>query len=149
MLYKTCPKCNCNIPYEKQYCEICEKIHDRDLKVYKSRMNKQYNIDIRDKESIDFYHSVAWTRLTALCKDRYKNLDIYSYYYDHKIEYGEICHHIEEVSKNKDRVLDIDNLIYVTREHHNEIHSMYKKNYGGMKQILFNLIDRWNNEMKL
>lgn len=149
MLNKTCPKCNKIIPYEQHYCEECQKVHDKEIAIYRSKSNKKYNAELRDKTSNDFYHSVAWTRLTEQCKTKYKYLDIWSYYYENKIEYGDICHHVEELSKNKSRALDINNLIYVTQKHHNMIHDMYKLNYGGMKAKLFELIDRWNKEIKV
>lgn len=147
MLYKTCPKCNNKITYELKYCEVCQVIHDNESLMHKSNSNKYYNTEIRDKERSDFYHNISWTRLAEQCKKNFFYLDIYSYYYENKIEYGDISHHIEELEKNDKRKLDINNLIYLTQSHHNHIHAMYKKNYGGMKQILFNLVERWNKEM--
>lgn len=65
-----------------------------------------------------------------------------------KIEYGNICHHIEELKDNQDRILDIDNLIYVTERHHNMIHSLYD---NGKKELmqkkLFELVNRWKEEI--
>lgn len=148
MLYKTCPGCNKPISYEKKYCDECQIKHDEKVKLYRSKSNKIYNSEKRNKDNNDFYHSLSWIRLSDTCRKKFYYLDIWSYYYENKIEYGDICHHIEELNKNKSRALDITNLIYLTQAHHNMIHDMYKINYGGMKSKLFELIDKWNKEIK-
>lgn len=149
MLYKTCSKCNIKITYDKKYCDICQVIHDKETQLYKSIANKKYNKEARNQESNEFYHSMAWQILSEACKKRFVYIDIYSYYVEKKIIYGEISHHIIELTKDKSKGLDINNLIYLSIANHNKIHELYKKDYEGTKELLFNLVDRWKGEMKI
>ena len=140
-LKKIC-RCNKIIDYSLARCTECEAKY----KVEKTENNKIYDATCRNKESAVLYHSKQWQQLTELCKSRFKGLDIYSLYVLDSIEYGSLSHHIEEISKNKDRIYDLDNLIYLTGSNHNIVHSLYEKDYEGTKRMLFGLVDRWLQE---
>ena len=138
-LLKTCPKCSKLISYELNLCAECNK--------------DKYKYDkTRDKYKVNFYHSKEWLHTVELVKNKYKQLDIYEYYINNAIVYGNISHHIEELTDNKARRLDITNLIYLTTENHNKIHALYNKSKESKiatQQLLFNLINKWNEEMKI
>jgi hypothetical protein len=136
-LLKTCPRCSKLISYELNLCEECNR--------------DKYEYDkTRDKYKVNFYHSKEWLHTVELVKLKYKQLDIYEYYINHAIVYGNISHHIEELTYNKARRLDITNLIYLTTENHNKIHALYNKSIESKKEtqrMLFELIEKWNKEM--
>lgn len=143
-LKKQC-RCGKIIDYSMKYCDECE---DK-VKQYKKDNNRYYDKNIRNKDSATVYHSVQWNRLTEQCKNRFKGLDIYSYYMLGEIEYGMLCHHIEEITINDSRKYDLENLIYLTGSNHNSIHAMYKQDYEGTKKVLFELIERWKKEFNI
>lgn len=140
-----CPRCGEVIDYSMRYCNECSK----NIKKMKAESNRYYDKNIRNKESTEVYHSKEWDMLTEQCKSRFKGLDIYSLYILGKIEYGNISHHIEEIAINKERIYDLENLIYLSSSNHNVVHSLYKKDYEGTKKILFELVERWKKEMNI
>lgn len=141
-LKKQC-RCGKIIDYTDKYCSECE---DK-VKETKRDSNRYYDKNIRNQDSKAVYNSKQWNRLTEQCKDRFKGLDIYSYYILNEIEYGNICHHIEEIVLNDRRQYDIENLIYLNSSNHNIIHSMYKNDYEGTKKMLFELVERWKKDI--
>jgi len=143
-LKKEC-RCGNIIDYSAKYCEECES----KVKQNKRDSNRYYDNNIRNKESAAVYQSIQWDYLTTQCKVRFKGLDIYSYYMLDKIEYGSICHHIEEITINKDRKYDLENLIYLSSSNHNMIHGMYKQDYKGTMSMLFKLVERWKAEIRI
>jgi 5-methylcytosine-specific restriction enzyme A len=138
--------CRCGkkvIDYKDKYCDECSKKINKE----KSEKNRLYDKECRNKDSSAIYHSKEWSRLTELCRSRFNRLDIYSLYVLNSIEYGTICHHIEEVTDSKERIYDLQNLILLSGSNHNTIHYLYKKDYEGTKKMLFELIERWKKEM--
>lgn len=135
-IYKRCSRCGKRI-LEGTKCECIKSRH----KEY-----KRYRNDIKEES---FYSSNAWINLRDSLKDRYKDLDIYSYYILNKIEYGQTMHHIEELKDNWSRKLDKDNVIYLAESNHQLIHKLYKeseeKKQEAMK-LLFELVDRYKKE---
>ncbi len=144
-LFTTCNRCGVKISYGSKMCDKCYTAYDKE----KTIKNAQYD-RYRSKEVVDFYKSKAWLILTDIVKEKYKYLDLYSYYVLGKIEYGNIVHHIELFEDNQNKRLDINNLIYLTTANHNMIHALYNKNNGSKiatQQLLFNLIEKWNEDM--
>jgi 5-methylcytosine-specific restriction enzyme A len=145
-LKKQC-RCGNIIDYSQRYCPECES----KVKQEKTESNKQYDKNVRalrDKKYTSFYHSSDWVKTTGLVKSKFNYLDIYSYYIEGKIEYGNICHHIREIKSKQgweDR-LRADTIVYLTHENHALIHSMMDKDYQRTVRMLEELIDRWNKE---
>ena len=106
--------------------------------------NKNYDKFSRNKESASFYATGQWKRLTKTCKDKFKGLDIYSYYIDGKLKYGDLSHHIVEISEDKNRSYDIDNLIWLSDSTHKTVHVAYNNGEKKeMQMILRKLIKRY------
>jgi hypothetical protein len=99
---------------DKHCVECTEKVGQE-----KKDNNKLYDVHYRNQESKEIYHSKEWEHLTEECKYRFKGLDIYSLFVLGKVEYGNLSHHIETITKNKARIYDLDNLIYLTSSNHN------------------------------
>lgn len=140
-LKKEC-RCGNIIDYSVKCCPDCA---DK-IKESKRDTQRYYDKEIRNQDSKAVYHSIQWDYLTTQCKVKFKGLDIYSYYVLGTIEYGNICHHIEEITINKDRQYDISNLIFLSSSNHNIIHGLYKQDYEGTKKMLFELVERWKKE---
>ena len=135
-IYKRCSRCGKRL-LEGTQCE-CRKARHKEYKRYR-----------KDSKEQSFYSSNAWLSIKEILKDRYKELDIYSYYVLNKIEYGQTMHHIEELKDNWGRRLDRDNIIYLTESNHQLIHKLYRESPKKKKetmQLLFELVERYKKE---
>ena len=132
MLMKVCGRCGKKIEATKT-CECNKSRH------------KVYDREYRNKDNAEFYHSKAWKQLTKLCKLKANGLDLYELEVNGKIVKGTLSHHIEELEENRDRALDITNLIWVSEKTHNYIHSVYnksKKDKNKLKALLFKIVNK-------
>lgn len=132
MLMKICGKCGKKIGIN----EVCSCTKER---------HKVYDREFRNKDNAEFYHSKAWKQLTKLCKLKANGLDMYELEVNGKIVKGSLSHHIEELEENRDRGLDITNLIWVSEKTHNYIHSIYnksKEDKNKLKALLFKIINK-------
>lgn len=132
MLMKVCSRCGKKIEATKT-CECSKSRH------------KVYDREYRNKDNAEFYHSKAWKQLTKLCKLKANGLDLYELEVNGKIVKGTLSHHIEELENNKDRALDITNLIWVSEKTHNYIHSVYnksKEDKNKLKALLFKIVNK-------
>ena len=137
MLMKICPRCNKKYEYGSKCPNNC---YD------KAKKESQQVYDKIQRKNGDFYGSMDWVRLTKLCKIRFKGLDIYQLYKYGNYVVGELSHHIEPVKDNKNRVLDITNLIYLSNESHNEIHTIYNRSADEKKELqeyLFSIVKKY------
>lgn len=120
-LKKLCAKCGKIVDYGNRYCDRCQVIADK----MKKDQSKNYNRNNRDKESQSFYNSSAWKAIVSVVKARDKGLCLYCLS-KNKLSYYNVIHHIEELKDNKDKSLDIDNLISLCHSCHAKIHVEYK-----------------------
>lgn len=132
MLYKICGKCGKKIAQGNK----CSCVKER---------HKVYDKEFRNKESANFYHSKAWRKLTALCKLKANGLDMWELIVNKRIVKGTLSHHIEELTENKDRALDITNLIWISDKTHNFIHAEYNKSIESKKKLQEKLFSIVNN----
>lgn len=86
-IYKRCSSCNTRL-LSGTKC-ICRK------KRYKEE--DKYKKDTKEKQ---FYSSEQWSLVREKAKDKFKGIDIYSYYVLRRIEYGQTVHHIEPIKVN-------------------------------------------------
>lgn len=84
-----------------------------------------YDTYQRNKDSAEIYHSKSWQMLTQLCKARCSGIDLYKLMTTDRVAQGKICHHIVEITEDKRKAYDLDNLIYVGSDSHAEIHALY------------------------
>lgn len=139
-MMKICPRCNTKYAYRESCPNNC---YDK----VKTERNKVY--DKYQRKNADFYGSKEWVRLTGLCREKFNGLDVYQLYKYGKYAYGELTHHIEEVKDNKDRALDLGNLIYVSDSSHREIHAAYNKsneNKLEMQEYLLKCIENYKKQ---
>lgn len=126
-LKKTC-RCGKIIDYYQTRCEGCTKA----LKQNKQRRNKQYDRHQRDKEGQKFYTSKEWQKVREIVKQRDKGLCKLCFS-NKKITYADMVHHIEERTENKEKQLDVNNLICLCNSCHNYVHGEY--NNGNKKKM--------------
>ncbi len=78
---------------------------------------------------------MAWAKCNGL--------DLYDFYINKRITYGAICHHIVPIKDNWNKRLDLDNLIYLSKENHNKIERIYERSQQdkkSMQELLFSLL---------
>ena len=107
----------------------------------KKENNRMYDKYIR--RNAEFYNSTAWRNLRNVCRIKYNNICVYSYFKHNLIIKSETVHHITELEEDKARSLDINNLIPVSNSAHNEIHSLYRKDKGKIQQELREMLKMW------
>lgn len=134
-IFKRCSYCGKRIR-SGTVCE-CEK-----------RRHKEYD-QVKDKKLKAFYSSSSWQMTRKQAIERYNHLDIISYFEDERIEYGETVHHIMPVKDDWERRYELDNLIYLTEQHHQRVHEeMRAGRYDDVQQYLYSLVAKWKEEMK-
>ncbi|RMC95197.1 HNH endonuclease [Clostridium autoethanogenum] len=145
-LKKLCSGCGKIIDYNLKRCEECEKKY----KVDKAEKNRIYDKNVRqlrDAKYTTFYHSKEWIKTVDIVKSECKGLDIYSYYILHKIEYGDICHHIRPLKIDGwDDRCNVNRIVYLTHSNHALVHGMLNDNYEGTVYMMIGLVDRWKRE---
>lgn len=149
MLFKLCPYCGIKVPYDMEDC--INKCKEKRNKL----RNQDYDLYNRDKESTKIYRDKRWIKLTRQCKSKFDGIDIYQLYKYNRLVGGNLSHHIIEVKEDKNRVYDINNLIYVSGSKkyntHAEIHTAYKKSKEdklAMQAYLFKIVQRYKEEYK-
>lgn len=115
-LKKLC-RCGKTIDYYDSYCEKCKKEMDQE----KKNQIKYYDTHHRDKESQTFYNSKPWKIAREIVRRRDSGLCIVCR--DNKeIVSSDVVHHIVPLKEDRDKGLDINNLICLCDSCHNIIH---------------------------
>ena len=114
MLMKICNRCGKKIA-QGETC-ICQK-----------QRHQLYNRYNRDRIKNTFYHSLSWSKISKMVKERANGLDEYALEYEQRITRGNLAHHIFELSERADLSLSMNNLIYVSTKTHALIHVAYNR----------------------
>lgn len=123
MIYKRCSRC-------------VNRINAGAVCTCKSKRYKEEDKYKQDNREKKFYSSVAWQRVRERAISRYNGLDIYSYYVYNRLESGQTVHHIEPVKECWEKRFDIDNLIYLTEENHQQIHKQMRESEKKNKEVI-------------
>lgn len=133
----------------KVLCKHCLKIHCMELKCTQMQQHirnrnanrrKQYNN--KHKEYSNCYNSTKWKKV------REKALEQTNYMCAICLELGKYnykdiqVHHLEKIKENKNKIFELDNLIPLCREHHNQVEGLNKneiKNYIKLEKIKRNI----------
>jgi 5-methylcytosine-specific restriction enzyme A len=133
-IYRRCGRCGKRLPSGTK-CECLKERH------------KEYDKYSRDKVSDDFYHSKEWEIARDDAISYYAGLDIYSYYIEGILEYGQTVHHIIPLKDDWNKRTDRINLIYLTDSNHQLIHkAMREGKYNEMIELLNGLVERYEQE---
>jgi 5-methylcytosine-specific restriction protein A len=141
------PGCNTLCDIGQRYCEK----HQLQQGEVKAEINRLYDKTIRrgrDKVYTDFYHSGAWEATRDAVLQRYSGIDLYAYYIEHRIVPADMVHHIVELKDDWSVRLDTKNLIPLSDDSHRTIGKLYKREKDGTQELLRELMQRWNREMK-
>jgi len=142
MLYRYCGTCRNKYPIGDKCLNGC-------MDKQRHESNKGYDKFSRNKESTAVYATKEWKQSTKQCKDKFNGLDIYEYYINSIIVYGNLSHHIIELTEDKSKAYELDNLIYLSDKTHKMVHIAYKNdNKKEMQQLLIKLIRRYESEFK-
>lgn len=110
-LYSRCKDCNAKIKYRTTRCNECES-------------KRQKNIRNKDKEDEvrSIYQTSRWRKVREQVKIRDKGLCQLSLL-ENKIVPGDAVHHIERLTIGTlDMAFELDNLILLSKEKHEELH---------------------------
>lgn len=138
-LKKLC-RCGKIIEYNQKHCKQCSIKYQEERKKY----HKYYDKYLRNQEAADFYNSIDWEKTREYILNKYKGLDLYAFFIEKKIVYADTVHHIEELRENWDRRLDVTNLFPLSGGNHSKIHKMYEKDEEGTQELLFSLLEKWD-----
>lgn len=129
MLYKTCNLCKKRLRLN-QKCSECN-----------NKRNILYDKNKRNLISKKFYDSVAWRKKRNYILNKYNYLDVYALKVLGKIVKADLVHHIIEYNEAPQKGLDDDNLIPLSQQNHNMIHSLYEKNKKETVKLLKSLVE--------
>jgi hypothetical protein len=132
-IYKRC--CRCHELYEGKRCPKCS----RQLAVAKSKRAKVKN------ETKKVYDTYLWQQCRKNIRIKYLDYDIWLMAEGqlHRCQHP-VIHHIAERDDRPDLLFNLDNLITVSRESHEEIHRWYKED----KEKALTRIQRGINEFR-
>ena len=108
-------------------CKCGKKIAQGEVCTCQKQRHKIYNEQYRDRVKNTFYHSLAWSKVSKMAKERANGLDEYLLEYEKQIVPGSLTHHIFELNDYTDLSLSMDNLIYVSTRTHALIHAAYNR----------------------
>lgn len=90
-----------------------------------------------------FYDTYEWKKARQQCRKKCFELDLYSYFVLHRIEYGRIVHHIIPLEDDYSLRTSQDNLIYLTDSNHMKIHELYKKDFESTVETLRGCLEKF------
>lgn len=134
MIYKICSRCGTKFPVDQNCPNDC---HNKN----KKELNRFY--DKYSRKNKDFYNSLAWRKLRMICHNKYNHICLYSFFKYKRIIKSETIHHIIEIEEDRNKSLDMDNLIPVSNSAHIEIHSLYNRDKINTQKELFEMIKKW------
>ena len=116
-IYRRCD--TCHQLYTGKRCPACKSKQD----------HAYYKKKVARDESVRIYHTRLWEKCRKNIIIKYLGYDLWLLAEDEIIKPDNlIIHHIAERQEAPDLFYDIDNLITVSPESHNEIHYYYKTN---------------------
>lgn len=81
-----------------------------------------------------------WRKLRAAVKARANGCDEWELAKTGRIIPGELVHHIHPADECPDLRLSLHNLIFVTQENHNRIHTMYRQGRYAKENLIRELL---------
>ena len=101
-----------------------------------NRSRKEYESEGRRKEVRAFYDSAMWRKLRESIKARANGCDEYVLYTTGRIVPGYLVHHIYPADEYPAMRLLPNNLIYVSKDTHDWIHSVYRQGLDAKHELI-------------
>lgn len=135
---KICPRCGKVYSYSIGQCpnECSSKA--------KLEANRVYDRCQRDNK--EFYSSREWRRLREVCREKFSGVCVWSLYMHRKAKRGTTAHHIVPLSQDKNKGLELSNLVYLSDEAHREIHKLYESRKEETIELIRKFIQLWEIE---
>lgn len=133
---KFCDRCKTKYPYGEECPNKC-----------KSKAKKEDNsyYDNYQRSNAEFYNSKSWKKLRLVAINKFDGLCLWSYIKHRRIVPGTLVHHIVELRENKEKALDINNLILMSDDAHREIHQLYRTDKRATQAELMKMTNTWGN----
>ncbi len=113
---RKCSVCGKKVPqYTQCTCELKKRLEN-----YKDYQKRRLQ-DEAEKERVSFYQSKEWEQCRDNVARHQYNLDLLEWSKGNIIQ-AEIYHHVIEVRESKDTMLDMSNIIGLTKANHNKVH---------------------------
>lgn len=106
-----------------------------------AKRQKLYDTTDRDRRSHAFYNGGEWKKVKQSVLDIDNGIDVYVYMTEGRVLIADVVHHIEPLTDNWNRRLDIDNLMSLNHSTHGMIEKKYKKNKQEMIKILTKMLE--------
>lgn len=137
-MFKICPKCGRKLKVGETCPCILAKRQEHFDQVRKKWRQNYYRNRIRTEESQylhSFYGSQKWKDLRDYVMNLYGNVDLYALAVHHEIIPADVVHHIKTIREDWDDRLDSMNLIPVSYQSHDEIHTIYDSSDNAKKEL--------------
>lgn len=122
-IYRRCPQCH--QLFTGKRCEEC-------WKKYSARFNKKAR---KNDEHMKFYESSAWKKCRRDVRLKYMDYDIWMLAIGELVKCDKpFIHHVIPKKEAPDLIFDIDNLVTVSKESHEQIHYAYE--HGSMEAAI-------------
>lgn len=126
MLCKLCARCKRLTQQGNRYCQSCAELTEKQNNANKAERNRLYDTSKRNRQSAEFYKSMAWRKLREskllnehneceICRSR------------GKATRAAHVHHIVPIAEDWSKRLQYDNLLAVCQRHHNQIEGKTRK----------------------
>jgi hypothetical protein len=151
MLKKLCsyPGCHKVVNDGVKYCEK-HQAKDKERRREQNREYKRNRMQDADEARRQrLYTSEAWRRFRIAQRSKQFGIDVYEYYTTGRIINAEEYHHIQDVKEAWTKRFDSENVIGLSRENHELIHTEYAKGYvekKRMQRILREMLLRFERE---
>lgn len=125
--------------------ECCSKHEGMKHKDYNMRRKQRSD----GKKYDTFYGSGDWDDIRQYTIVQRYGIDVLEYYRTGLVTQGRTVHHIVCLEDDWSKRLTASNLVYLTESNHKRVHAQYDKGIKDkekMQSILFNLLDKFDNE---
>lgn len=131
-------------------CGICGKTHAvGEACPLASNRHKEYDRCRRNRDSASFYHSRQWRAIHDYVLHHANYIDQYAYAIEHVVKRGNLVHHIYPLREHPEMETALGNLVCVSSESHNKIHSIYDKSEAEKKKLqakLQTIVESWGRD---
>ena len=144
--YSYCLYCR-RLEMLSRVCGICGKTHAvGEACPLASNRHKEYDRCRRNRDSASFYHSRQWRAIHDYVLHHANYIDQYAYAIEHVVKRGNLVHHIYPLREHPEMGTALGNLVCVSSESHNKIHTIYDKGESKKKKLqakLQTIVESW------